>query len=202
MNVRLRVLPLSFLFLCLVCPVSSTHAQRNPNAPTNTDLDYFNPTNDPHIKWLIADQKHHHLDRAVIRIREGDYNRALRELRFLLTGFVNHPHGLALLGVVAKLVKNPSLAVPHYERALKIYSQYAVTHAQYGSYLVDIGYLQAGIAKLKKAVEMNPKLAPAHAWLAKAYSLKGDSEQAKMAAAKARELGYTKPIQLGSSTKK
>jgi tetratricopeptide (TPR) repeat protein len=95
-----------------------------------------------------------------------------------------------LLSAVAKLTKTPSLAIPYYERALQLYPQHAITYAQYGQYLVDIGFIEAGITRLKKAIELNPNLALAYAWLAQAYSKTGNLDLARQAAERARTLGF------------
>jgi tetratricopeptide (TPR) repeat protein len=154
------------------------------------NLDYFNPNNDPQIRWLIKDQESNHLIPAKGDLLAGRYNRAVADLRFLLDRFVNHPQGLMVLGAVAKLTKNYTLAIQYYEKAIRVYPQYAVTHAQYGSYLVDIGNTKAGIGRLQKAVEINPRLAAAYGWLAKAYYKSGQVELARQTAERARALGY------------
>jgi tetratricopeptide (TPR) repeat protein len=155
------------------------------------NLDYFNPSNDPQIRWLIKDQESNHLIPAKGFLLAGRYGRAIDELRFLLDRFVNHPHGLMVLGAVAKLTKNYALAIQYYEKAIRIYPQYAVTHAQYGAYLVDIGKITEGIEQLRKAVEINPQLAAAHGWLAKAYYKSGNLERARQTAERAKALGYS-----------
>jgi superkiller protein 3 len=90
---------------------------------------------------------------------------------------------------VSRIRKEPSLAIPFYAKALQLYPQYAITHAQYGSYLTDIGQVEQGIVALKKAVEIDPKLALAYDWLARAYAKSGDLELSRQAAEKAKELG-------------
>jgi Tfp pilus assembly protein PilF len=66
-------------------------------------------------------------------------------------------------------------------------------------YLVDIGKIDAGIQKLQKAIEIDPGLGQAHAWLAKAYYKNGNSELARQAAEKAKALGYRGKITWQSS---
>lgn len=153
-------------------------------------LDYFNPNNDPHIRWLIKDQETNHLLPAKNDLLGGRYDKAIADLRFLLDRFVNHPRGLIVLGAAAKLTKQPALALRYYERAVKIYPQYALTHAQYGAYLVELGNTKSGIAKLQRAVEIDPQLAVAQSWLAQAYYKSGNVELARQTAEHARALGY------------
>ena len=118
------------------------------------------------------------------------YYLAVEELQFVLRYFPNHPKALQLMGTIAKVTDAPALAIPYYENALRRYPEYAITHAQYGTYLVDVGNVQAGIPHLNKAIEMDPNLAQAYAALAAAYKKNGSSDLARDAAAKARELGY------------
>lgn len=120
----------------------------------------------------------------------GKFYSAIDEIKFVLRYFPNHPNALELLGFTAKLNKTPSLAIPYFENALSLYPQYGLTHAQYGKYLVEIGRLEEGITRLKKAIEIDPKLAVAYEWLSKAYSKSGDMELGRQAAEKAKELGY------------
>ena len=161
------------------------------HGPTGTlNLDYFNPQNDRHIAWLINDQNKHHLEPAFSDFAKGDMKGAMSALDWLLVRFVNHPEALSLAGIVARATKNLLWAVPHYERALRVYPQYALTHAQYGKFLVDIGSIDAGIEKLKTAVEMDRKLGTAYGWLAAAYSKKGNTALARENAEQARSLGY------------
>jgi tetratricopeptide (TPR) repeat protein len=183
------------VFFCSTLGYAQLRIDENP--ATTLNHDYFNPNKDPQIQWMIEDQEKYHLNPAKVYVREGKFDKALADLIFFLDRFVNHPHGLALLGAIAKLTNNPSLAIRYYEKAIRLYPQYAITHAQYGAYLADIGNVKAGIVKLKKAIEMNSNLAVAHAWLAKAYYKSGDRELARQAAAQARQLGYKGEIPSG-----
>jgi Tfp pilus assembly protein PilF len=107
-----------------------------------------------------------------------------------LARFINHPQALAIAGAYALSIKNPRWAVPYFEKALSIYPQYAVTHAQFGKYLTDIGMVDKGLEKLKRAAEMDPKLVGAQVWLAAAYAKSGNADLARESAEKARSLGF------------
>src|SRR5262249_17285920 len=113
----------------------------------------------------------------------------IADCKYTLDRIANHPKGLALTGMVARLTKNPSFAILYYQRALKWYPQYAITHAQYGGFLVDIGNTKAGIAELQKSIEMDPNLALGHQLLMKAYVKAGSPELARQAAERAKETG-------------
>ena len=81
--------------------------------------------------------------------------------------------------VVAQLLRRPDLAVVRYERALKLFPQYALTHGQYGMFLVDIGQVKMGIARLNKAVQMEPKNQTLYKMLARAYTKVGNPAKAR-----------------------
>jgi len=161
------------------------------HGPTGTaNLDYFNPTNDGHMKWLINDIETHHLKPALRWFAEGDVKKARVDLDYLLARLVNHPQALAFGGLLAKSIKNPSLGMNYFERALRLYPQYALTRAQYGKYLTEIDRMDVGIEELKKALEMDSTLIAGHIWLAAAYLKSGNAELARQAAEQARSLGY------------
>ncbi|NOT94918.1 MAG: hypothetical protein HOP00_01220 [Nitrospira sp.] len=82
------------------------------------------------------------------------------------------------------------MAINYYENALGFYPQYALTHAQFGKYLSDMGKIKLAIEHLSHAVEMDRKLAPAFAWLAEAQYKNNNLELAKKAGIQARALGY------------
>jgi tetratricopeptide (TPR) repeat protein len=125
---------------------------------------------------------------TVADMKNGRFDYAKYDLNYVLERFVNHPKALMILGVFAKLTKAPLFPIPYYEKALMLYPQYALTHAQYGAYLVDIGRTDAGIAKLKKAIGMDPNLAFGHQMLVKAYLKIGNKDLARQAAERAKEI--------------
>lgn len=123
-------------------------------------------------------------------LSQGRINDALADIRYTLDRFPNHPVSLQQLGMIAQMVKNNGLAVNYFERAVTLYPQYALTRAQYGLFLVSINDVDGGIAKFNQAIEIDPKLSVGYAGLAHGYAKKGDLEQARAAAQKARELGF------------
>jgi tetratricopeptide (TPR) repeat protein len=158
---------------------------------TTLDHDYFTASQNFEIKDLLHKVEKFHLnDEVLANISSGKYIYALKDIKYTLERFPNHPKALQLIGSTAKLINSFSLAIPYYEKALYLFPQYAITHAQYGSYLVDIGRIEVGISKLKHALELDPKLSAAYAWLAKAYFETGNLDLARQAVARARELGY------------
>ncbi len=184
---RLLIMAISLIFLA-----GLANAQNGiDHGPTGTlNLDYFNGAKDPHITWLVKDQDHYHTKPLIGAFGEGDLRRVKVELEWILARFINHPQALFIAAAYSIRTKNPTWAVPHFQRALSIYPQYALTHAQYGKYLTDIGAIDQGIEQLKKAAEMDPNLVAVHVWLAAAYAKSGNADRAREAAEKARSLGH------------
>jgi predicted Zn-dependent protease len=150
------------------------------------DLDYFDAR--LREKAVLIEKYHLSADNFFKHYRAGDLGNAQNELRFVLRYFPNHPTALLLMGSIARLKKAPALAMPYYQRALDLYPQHALTHAQYGAYLVDVGLTNDGINRLEQAIKMEPNLAQGHKWLAVAYNKIGQVELGRQAAERAKEL--------------
>jgi Tfp pilus assembly protein PilF len=169
---------------------------RNERNSTGTliNQDYFGAQLHPEVKNLLSlvDRAHviGHGGSVMKNLRSGAYDYAMKDLRYALERFPNHPKALSLLGMVAMLSKNNTLPIPYFEKAISLYPQHALSHAQYGHYLVDSGSVQEGVAKLNHALEKDPKLAVAHAWLAQGFEKMGQMDLARKTAAKAKELGF------------
>ena len=150
-------------------------------------LDYFNPE----YKGELGEVEDYHLSKETFwkEFESRQYNYALQDLRFVLRYFPNHPKALQLMELLGKITQQPHLAIRYYEKAVKLYPQYALTHAQYGNYLVDIGQTEEGIGRLQRAIQINPKLAVTYYWLWDAYTKIGNLEMARQIAEKAKELG-------------
>jgi Tfp pilus assembly protein PilF len=158
---------------------------------TNTVDDYFDASKNHVVRQRLQAVERHHMNKDVFdNIASGKYKYALGDIDFTLRYFPNHPRGLQLLTTVAALTKNRALPISYFEKAIALYPTHAITHAQYGWYLVTIGDLDKGIQTLKYAIEMDPKLTAGHVWLAHAYEKKGDNELARQAKERAKELGY------------
>jgi|CXWL01.1.fsa_nt_gi tetratricopeptide (TPR) repeat protein len=159
-------------------------------AEEERDKDYF----DPEAQGLLGMVEQYHLVSGTpfwsyYKNIDRDYSHALNELKFILRYFPNHPKALTLLGVVAKQVQVPMLPIPYFEKALVMYPQHAITHAQFGAYLVEIDKVDRGIEVLKTAVKIDPKLEAAYGWLAGAYKKKGDTHAAEQAQEESAKLG-------------
>jgi Tfp pilus assembly protein PilF len=160
-------------------------------ADEERDKDYF----DPDAQGLLHMVEQYHLNPGTpfwtyYKNIDRDYAHALNELKFILRYFPNHPKALTLLGVVAKQIQVPVLPIPFFEKAIAMYPQHAITHAQFGAYLVEIGKVDQGIEALQNAVKIDPKLGAAYVWLAGAYQKKGDAHEAEKARERAASLGY------------
>ncbi len=176
--------------------VFSAHAQEPPRTDRNEggtliNQDYFTADQYPETKALLRSVEDHHLHNQVwTDFYTGQLSLVVPDLRYTLDKFPNHPTALLVLVSVAKQSKDLSLPIPFFQKALRIYPQYAVTHAQYGTFLVDAGLIHKGIEHLKMASEIDPDLVAAHVYLAKAYLALGDAELARQSAERARALGY------------
>ena len=132
--------------------------------------DYFTAAeNAPTGMLTIKDLEQRRLGEALLYLRQGKFNEAIQDCIQVLARFVNHPKGLAILGMAAKLMREPSLPIPYYERALQRYPRRALTQAQYGKYLAEIGKITDGIAHLNLAITSDPQLTVAYVWLARIY---------------------------------
>jgi predicted Zn-dependent protease len=158
---------------------------------------YFVANQKDDLKLLLFQVETHHLkpcphsDSGIYEdIAKGRYDYAQGDLTYILERFVNHPIALQLITPVAHATRQSGWGIQWFEHALKLYPKYAVTIAQYGSYLVEIGDGPAGIEKLESATKMDSKLTAAYVWLSKAYTKEGNLKAARQAADKARELGY------------
>lgn len=189
----IRLAGLEIAFVILVC-VSTGYGQETlsyRNAIGELiNQDYFAAGQGADTTSLLLSVESYHVSKILPQLNDGNYEGALSDVKYTLNRFPNHPRGLALLGVYAKLTKAHSMAIPYYERAITLYPQYAVTRAQYGGYMVTIGHVDAGIKKLNEAIEMDSKLAFAYAWMAMAHYRSGNGDLAREANRRARELGY------------
>jgi len=156
---------------------------------TPYNQDYFVADRRPGSLLEIMERVHFNND-VFENFRAGRYEYAIPDVDFVLFRYPNHPRALQIMSAIAILRKQPSYAIDYYETALFLYPQYAITHAQFGNYLVKIGVMDDGIARLKKAIELDPKLTAAYVWLAEAYYKKGDRKLGTEAAEQARKLGH------------
>jgi predicted Zn-dependent protease len=158
---------------------------------TGDEADYFDASIDSRVKQALANAERYHMGQSVIEsIAKGRYKEALPDIDFVLRYFPNHPMGLQLLTSIAVLSKNRALPIQYFEKAIALYPKHAITYAQYGWYYVTIDRVDIGIRKLQDAIELDRQLTAAYIWLAHAYDKKGQSQLAREAAARARELGY------------
>ena len=160
---------------------------------------YFAAASNKALSDLVRNIELNHIDRCphnsfqggvMQDIGKGRYDLAKADLIYMLERFVNHPRALQIGIMVSTMSKDRAWLLDRFEYALRWYPNYAFTHAQYGSYLTEIGSVPQGIERLQKAISMDPKLVAGHVWLSKAYAKQGNAEAAREAANKAKELGY------------
>jgi tetratricopeptide (TPR) repeat protein len=154
--------------------------------------DYFQKDKDPEVNGRLRNVETNHFGKTNFWkwYSAGNLEYSLNELRFVLWVFPNHPGALLMMGAIAKSTKRLSLGTAHYEKALRLFPQHALIHAQYGFYLTDIGQVDIGIARIEQAIQMDPKLVAPYVWLARVYYKVGKPDLARSAAEEARKLGY------------
>lgn len=179
---------------CLTPPYCSD-AKRN-DAGELINMDYFTAKQDSETTHLLRLVEIAHTNRVLPQISKNDYGGALTDIKYTLNRFPNHPVGLVLMGLYARLNKTYALAFPYFEKAIRLFPQHALTHAQYGAYMITLGSTDGGIKKLQQALEMNSELVFAHVWLAAVYYKIGNVELGRQSETKARELGYKGTISL------
>jgi tetratricopeptide (TPR) repeat protein len=177
---RHRTALIAIVGICLVVPVHSWAIVS----------DYFTADQDYEVLRDLRLIDGDHTNRVLRWIRTQRVNMAIADLKFTLDRFPNHPRALLLFETVARVAQVPQLPLPYYERALELFPQYALTHAQYGKYLAEIGRVQEGLAQLNQAVEIAPDFAATYVWLAEVYAKNGEVDLARQASQRARELGY------------
>lgn len=135
------------------------------------NYDYFTAHLRPELaKYLSLVTARHASERVWAVFREGQFAEPLGDCKYTLERFPNHPRGLHLIGEIAKAMNQASMAIPYYENALRLYPQYAFTHAQYGRYLIEIGAVPAGVSQLREALRIEPTQFQAKAWLSEALA--------------------------------
>ena len=111
-------------------------------------------------------------------------------MKYVLDRFPNHPKALAIMGDLSKMMDDDLMGIFYYERAIRLYPQYAITHFQYGAFLMDIGKIDEAITEFQKAKDIEPNVAEPYHMLSIAHMKKGDIELAKEFEKKAQSLGY------------
>jgi tetratricopeptide (TPR) repeat protein len=137
---------------------------------TWTDRDYYLKDRDGTVALLVENVERNHFSRDNFwkQYDAGDYRSAQDNLRYALWVFPNHPKALQMMAAIAQKTQNYSLPIPYFEKAIILFPNYAFTRAQYGDYLVGIGKVNAGMAMLREALQVDPNCRSAQAWLAEA----------------------------------
>ena len=185
---RIFLTHLMFVLLLAWTPVEIAWGQGAAPPP---DMDYFTAHEDPETYRDLKIIEHAHIGKVLYWLRSERIEMLLAELNYTLHHFPNHPKALLLTEMAADVTHVPTLPITYYERALRLYPEYGMTHAQFGKYLVSIGRVSDGITQLKEAVKRDPKLGQGYQWLGEAYAKAGKKESAQEAYAKAKALGFT-----------
>lgn len=192
LNLSRQIGLISVFYVVLFFP-SLMGAQESPRperniAGTLINQDYFTANSYPSVKQLLILVEAFHVNTKSIKVnfREGHYDPVIGDMKYTLEKFPNHPKALLMLSSLAILTKSIALPIPFYEKALKLYPQYALTHAQYGKYLADIGRVSAGIAHLQEALSIEPSLSVAQKWLASIRAKSGAKKPTQQSSEQSR----------------
>ncbi len=191
-----KVSTVALAFLALVSWASAQGVIDDQGSGT-VNHNYFAALQNNELRNLLMTVRNYHLKPCPHSpggvyedIAKGRYDYAKSDLIYILERFVNDPAALQLMTPVSRALNQSAWAIERFEYALRLYPNYALTHAQYGAHLVEVGELTAGVERLERAVNMDPKLVAGYVWLSKAYSKQGKPDSARDAANKAKELGY------------
>jgi tetratricopeptide (TPR) repeat protein len=176
------------LWAMVVYASTTTQAEELPGVSSRDYFSIVNKTSESDSRGVFHDNEKNHLGKALINLRQGKAREAINDCVYVLDRVVNHPKGLAILGFAARLAKEPFLPVRYYERAIMLYPEYAMTHAQYGKYLAQIGKGEEGIKKLQRALEINPGFKVARTWLANLYVRLGQPDLARQVLRRGQEI--------------
>jgi predicted O-linked N-acetylglucosamine transferase (SPINDLY family) len=100
----------------------------------------------------------------------------------------NNADALHLLGVLARQVGQPAVAIEYIGRAIAVNGKSPVFHSNLGIAYKDLGRLEEAIACYRRALELKPDFAQAYNNLGIALSLHGEMEEASSAWHRAIEL--------------
>jgi len=103
----------------------------------------------------------------------------------------NNAWGAKGLGQVLMYLGRPETGIPHIEKAIRLNPfdpNIAIFYFQLGQCHLLLGHVDEAIASLGKARTANPRLWYVHQWLAGAYGLAGDLDEAKAELAKSLRL--------------
>jgi predicted Zn-dependent protease len=153
--------------------------------------DYFAHTHDSEVRALLRNVEDAHLGKKFwAYYRQGEYHYAIDDVKYVLLLFPNHPKALELMRVIGRLTKKPAMPAPWFQKAVTMFPRHALTRAQFGAYLIEIGEVERAIGELRKATEMDAQLGYAYGHLARAYHKAGDEGAARVAADRAKRLGF------------
>jgi tetratricopeptide (TPR) repeat protein len=162
---------LTVTYTALFIPIIAS-GQPSPFAERNlsgnlVDQDYFTASLNAETKYtLFLVERAHASERTWKLFFAGKYYEGpIADCEYALRYFPNHPGVLHMMGEISRATNQDSMAIGCFERALKLYPQHALTHAQYGHYLFEIGAANAGIAELLEALQLDPDQLQARAWL-------------------------------------
>lgn len=138
---KIKILPLCLLSLSLAFHPGS-------QASFSQTANYYLSLN----TTLLTKTEQYHLEQALRKLNEQNFEQAWNELAFVLHYFPNHPKALALLSDLSFKLGQPIRAKRYFERALSLYPDHAPTYALYGEFLMRDSKFSLAITQFKKAI--------------------------------------------------
>jgi predicted Zn-dependent protease len=144
--------------------------------------DYFEKDTNPAAKRMLYDLEHHHYGPIFFEpLLKSNYKEAFNQIKFIFVYMPNHPKALAHIAQIGVMLGNKALAIPYFQTAIERFPQHSFTHAQYGDYLVNIGYTAHGIKKIEKAISIDKDKYIYYRMLSNAYLKAGNPALAEKA---------------------
>jgi arylsulfatase A-like enzyme/Flp pilus assembly protein TadD len=129
-----------------------------------------------------------HYELGLALIKTGQWEAALPEMQSAVVCTPNSAQLHFYAGAVHLRLKHIPEATAEFESSLKIDPDHFLANLKYGEMLFREGDAAGALPKLSRAVNVDPKSAEAHAFLADAYEQLGQAQNASRERAKAEEL--------------
>lgn len=118
---------------------------------------------------VLSNTEKYHLQQALHKIEQKEFEHAWSELAFVLHYFPNHPEALMLLSDLSVTMGQTERATRYFERALQLYPEDAPTYSLYGHLLMRNAKYNEAINQFKKATLLDSRSAEYHYQLSLAY---------------------------------
>lgn len=139
---------------------------------------------------VLINTERYHLQQALHKLNQQEFEYAWSELAFVLHYFPNHPQALALLSDLSIQTGQTARAKRYFERALQLFPEDAATYNLYGQLLMrDEKYADA-VNQFKRALLFDNRSPEYHYQLSLAYLALQNYAQANKEAQLAQFKGH------------